>query len=69
MAVTGILVFAEQCFDEMLRHLQQRGYPDIAETDQGMKIIEYNTFDSGGLYACDVAVIIDGVSDWAAKTA
>jgi hypothetical protein len=40
---------------------------DVCETDQGMKIIEYNTFNSAGLYACDAGVVIDRVSAWVAS--
>ena len=35
---------------------------DVVETDNGLKIIEYNTFNSAGLYDCDVSVIIDEIN-------
>lgn len=35
---------------------------DVAETDSGEKIIEYNTFNSSGFYLCDVGQIIDSVN-------
>ena len=35
---------------------------DVAETDSGEKIIEYNTFNSSGFYFCDVGQIIDSVN-------
>lgn len=40
---------------------------DVCETPTGMKIIEYNTFNSAGLYACDTRVIIDEVSRWVSE--
>ena len=35
---------------------------DIADTENGLKVIEYNTFNSAGLYACDVSNIIDTIN-------
>ncbi len=35
---------------------------DVCETPEAMKIVEYNTFNSAGLYACDIAKVIDVVS-------
>ncbi len=35
---------------------------DIAETDEGDKVIEYNTFNSAGLYRCDAGAVIDSVN-------
>lgn len=37
---------------------------DVCETDLGMKIIEYNTFNSAGLYDCDVVAVIDSISSF-----
>lgn len=37
---------------------------DVCETNDGMKIIEYNTFNSAGLYACDVSAVIEVISAW-----
>jgi hypothetical protein len=37
---------------------------DVCETSAGMKIVEYNTFNSAGLYACDIGHVIDVVSDF-----
>jgi len=37
---------------------------DIAQTYDGLKVIEYNTFNSAGLYACDVGNIIDGINNF-----
>lgn len=34
---------------------------DIAEIDEGLKIIEINNFNSAGFYACDVSKIIDAI--------
>ena len=35
---------------------------DVCETADGMKIIEYNNFNSAGLYACDVGTVIDSIT-------
>lgn len=35
---------------------------DIVETDSGLKVIEYNTFNSAGFYKCNVENIIDKVT-------
>lgn len=35
---------------------------DIADTADGLKVLEYNTFNSAGLYACDVGAIIDSIN-------
>jgi hypothetical protein len=40
---------------------------DIAQTDEGPKIIELNAFSSSGLYACDTRAIVKGVSEAAWK--
>jgi hypothetical protein len=34
---------------------------DIAQTDQGLKIIELNSANSAGFYACDIGKIVDAV--------
>lgn len=41
---------------------------DVAETDDGFKIVEYGTFNSAGLYACDVAAVIDAINDFVEKS-
>ncbi|HEY0586336.1 MAG TPA: ATP-grasp domain-containing protein [Pseudoduganella sp.] len=35
---------------------------DIAETDTGLKVIELNSANSAGFYACNVGQIIDAVN-------
>jgi hypothetical protein len=35
---------------------------DIAQVGNEYKVIEYNTFNSAGLYACDVAKIINDIN-------
>jgi hypothetical protein len=35
---------------------------DIAKTADGLKVIEYNTFNSAGLYDCNVSNIIDTIN-------
>lgn len=37
---------------------------DFGATDMGWKVIEYNTFNSAGLYACDVGKIIDDINQF-----
>jgi hypothetical protein len=36
---------------------------DVAETENGFKVIEYNTFNSAGLYKMDVGKIIDAIEE------
>lgn len=35
---------------------------DVAETDKGFKVIEYNSFSSSGLYACDGRAIVQAAA-------
>lgn len=35
---------------------------DIAQTENGFRVIEYNTFNSAGMYACDVGCVIDDIN-------
>ncbi|MFN0190476.1 MAG: ATP-grasp domain-containing protein [Aestuariivirga sp.] len=37
---------------------------DVCESSDGMKVIEYNTFNSAGLYACDVGHVIDCINEF-----
>lgn len=37
---------------------------DICETDQGYKVVEYNTFNVAGLYECNVEKIIDDINEY-----
>lgn len=37
---------------------------DICETDQGYKVVEYNTFNVAGLYECNVAKIINDINEY-----
>lgn len=37
---------------------------DIGQIDGHLKVIEYNGFNSSGLYACDVANIVDAVNSY-----
>ncbi len=41
---------------------------DIAEVGDDFKVIEYNTFNSAGLYACDVGKIIDDINAYLERT-
>jgi len=40
---------------------------DICETTNGLKVIEYNTFNHAGLYACDVSNIILAINSYIKK--
>lgn len=41
---------------------------DIGQADGDLKVIEYNGFNSAGLYACDVANIVDAINEYVAGT-
>jgi hypothetical protein len=41
---------------------------DVAQVDDDYKIIEYNTFNSAGLYACDPTKIIDDINAFLERT-
>lgn len=38
---------------------------DVADTDDGPKVIEFNTLNSSGFYDHDIRVIVEAVTDWA----
>jgi hypothetical protein len=38
---------------------------DVAETDDGFRLIELNTFGTAGLYACDLGAVVRAVSPFA----
>jgi hypothetical protein len=37
---------------------------DVAQTLEGLKVVEYNTFNSAGLYAIDPAIAVTEISDF-----
>ena len=37
---------------------------DIAETDKGMRIVEFNNFNSAGWYECDVQRVVEAINDF-----
>jgi glutathione synthase/RimK-type ligase-like ATP-grasp enzyme len=37
---------------------------DIAKTDDGLKVIEINNFNSSGFYSCDVYKIINSIEEY-----
>lgn len=41
---------------------------DIGQVDGELKVIEYNGFNSSGLYACNVANVVDAVNEHVIKT-
>lgn len=55
-----VIEFAEKCVK--LHNPADVFVMDIAQTEDGLKVIEYNTFNSAGLYACDVTNIIDTIN-------
>jgi len=55
-----VIAFAENCTE--IHNPADVFVMDITQTDDGLKVIEYNTFNSAGLYACDVGNIIDGIN-------
>jgi hypothetical protein len=40
---------------------------DVAETEQGCKIVEINTINHSGLYDCDLAALVEALNDLAVK--
>jgi hypothetical protein len=38
---------------------------DVADTDDGLKVIEFNTLNSSGFYAHKIPVIVQAVTEWA----
>lgn len=53
--------FAQDCVD--LWAPNQAFAIDIAVTPQGLRVIEVNSANSAGFYACDVGAIVDAVND------
>lgn len=41
---------------------------DVVDTRDDLKVLEYNTFNHSGLYACDVGAIIDSVNAYVERT-
>lgn len=41
---------------------------DIAEIEAGLKVVEYNTFNTAELYACDLAAVAEAVSTYVERT-
>jgi hypothetical protein len=63
----------EPAVEAMVREAHTRFKPapvyviDIAETDGSLKVVEYNTFNSASLYACDAGRVIEAVSAYVAS--
>lgn len=38
---------------------------DVADTDDGLKVIEFNTLNSSGFYAHDIKTIVTSITEWA----
>lgn len=56
----AVQAFAQSCVDHW--HPNAAFTIDIAETPEGLRVIELNSANSAGFYACDVGAIIDAVS-------
>ncbi len=61
-----VIEFAEKC--AAIHNPAPVFVLDIAQTEYGYKVIEYNTFNSAGLYACDVTNVIDTINSYIEKS-
>jgi hypothetical protein len=59
---TSVCEFAEACAN--IHTPADVFVMDVVDTENGLKIIEYNTFNSAGLYACDVSNIINTINNF-----
>lgn len=57
---TDVLTFAKECI--LLYNPCDVFVMDICETDEGFKVVEYNTFNSAGLYKCNVSNVIFAIN-------
>ena len=57
-----VIEFAEKC--AKIHNPTDVFVLDVVQTEDGLKVIEYNTFNSAGLYACDVTNIIDTINNF-----
>lgn len=56
------LNIAQKIADKWLPH--QCCVMDLAMTDDGMKVIEFNTINSSGFYKHDISKIVNALTDW-----
>jgi len=60
---------AEALADRLAKHVWRPTdvfIADIAETENGFRLLELNTFGTAGLYDCDLQAIVQAVSAYAA---
>ena len=55
-----VIEFAERC--ARIHSPAPVFVADVAETADGLKIVEYNSFNSAGLYKCDVGNVISAIN-------
>lgn len=60
----GWLLEFQDYIDEINWHPADVYVVDFGLSNEGWKIIEYNTFNSAGLYACNVSRIIDAINNF-----
>ena len=56
---------AEVLADRVAKHLWKPAdvfIADVAQTEEGFRLLELNTFGTAGLYDCDLKAIIENVS-------
>lgn len=55
-----VSAFADACVQ---RWQPSRAFAiDVAETDEGLRVVEFNAMNSAGFYACDIGAIVDTVN-------
>lgn len=59
------LAFAQEMADKWLPH--ECCVMDLADTDDGLKVIEFNTLNGSGFYDHRINVIVGAMTDWAKK--
>lgn len=59
------LEFAQEMAEKWLPH--KCCVMDLADTDDGIKVIEFNTINGSGFYANDIRKIVFAMTDWARR--
>lgn len=65
-ALEDMLLIAQAMTDRWLPHWTC--VMDLALTTKGIKVIEYNSINSSGLYACDISKIVKSISELVTET-
>lgn len=60
-----LYALAQEIADKWLPH--ECCVMDLADTDQGVKVIEFNTINSSGFYDHDVKKIVNAMTEWGRK--